>query len=314
MGLFLRRNRQIERSLSAPVVLTRLVPWTGLTRLSILTARFLKPYPSLLRLFLVYAKNYIDWRGCILLCQTEFGAKISCRMSDLIQRKIAYFGVWEPALSRYIQSGLGPGDVFVDVGANIGYFSLLAGSLVGPEGKVVAVEASPTIFRLLFANVQQNKFGNIRPAHVAAAYAPGQVRIALGPSENLGATRIAAGADNASEVVEARPLHDILSTEELRRVKIIKIDIEGSEGPVLRSFLENHRLFRADCELAVEISRENAAFVEDMRRLGYNAYTLVNSYSDDDYLERRPLRPERLVNPITQQTDVIFSRRDAAFL
>ena len=77
------------------------------------------------------------------LATTYFGARIYCDPRDLIQRMILHFGVWEPDVSRVIEQSLAPGDVFVDIGANIGYDTLLASSCVGPTGRVVSIEASP---------------------------------------------------------------------------------------------------------------------------------------------------------------------------
>src|ERR1700726_3197509 len=71
---------------------------------------------------------------------TYFGARIACDEVDFIQCMISRFGVWEPDVSHVIERNLGRGEVFIDIGANIGYDSLLAASLVGDAGAVVAVE------------------------------------------------------------------------------------------------------------------------------------------------------------------------------
>lgn len=76
------------------------------------------------------------------LARTRFGATFAVDTQDLIQRYLYLFGVWEPHMTRWLQRRLKPGDVFVDVGANIGYYSILASRLVGARGKVVAIEAS----------------------------------------------------------------------------------------------------------------------------------------------------------------------------
>jgi protein-L-isoaspartate O-methyltransferase len=59
---------------------------------------------------------------------------------------IFHFGIWEPEISYLTIELLDEGDVYVDVGANIGYDTLLASSLVGSSGKVVSIEAAPAIF------------------------------------------------------------------------------------------------------------------------------------------------------------------------
>lgn len=72
---------------------------------------------------------------------------------------------------------LKPGDVFVDVGANIGYFSLLASKLVGPGGRVVAIEASPEVFDLLRRNLELNKAHNVRAVNVAISDREGSLQL-----------------------------------------------------------------------------------------------------------------------------------------
>lgn len=71
------------------------------------------------------------------------GVRMSVDTKDIVQRYLYQFGIWEPSLSGWLARTLRPGDVFVDVGANIGYYSLLAARLVGHLGSVVAIEASP---------------------------------------------------------------------------------------------------------------------------------------------------------------------------
>src|SRR5215470_15194542 len=80
------------------------------------------------------------WRPREFTCRTRFGGRISGTTEDLIQRHLYFFGTWEPHISGWIEASLRAGDCFVDVGANIGHYSLLASALVGPGGHVVAIE------------------------------------------------------------------------------------------------------------------------------------------------------------------------------
>ena len=83
------------------------------------------------------------YNKALRILRPEHLATTYCDPRDLIQRMILHFGVWEPDVSRVIEQSLAPGDVFVDIGANIGYDTLLASSRVGPTGRVVSIEASP---------------------------------------------------------------------------------------------------------------------------------------------------------------------------
>ena len=75
---------------------------------------------------------------------------------QFVSRRIREEGIWEPYETSLLLSMLRPGDVFVDVGANIGYFSVLAASVVGDDGAVFAFEPDPDNFRLLRRNVALN--------------------------------------------------------------------------------------------------------------------------------------------------------------
>src|SRR5260370_41466898 len=70
---------------------------------------------------------------------TQFGAKfLNCSFADFLTRRLILFGIWEPSLTAFFTRRLTPGDVFVDVVSNIGYYSLLASVLVGRAGRVLA--------------------------------------------------------------------------------------------------------------------------------------------------------------------------------
>src|SRR5262249_887460 len=111
------------------------------------------------------------------ISSTTFGMKVSGDTRDFIQRFIYFFGMWEPCLTCWILEQLAPGDVFIDVGANIGYYSLLASKLVGEFGLVVAIEPSPTIFNTLKNNLALNKARNIRLVNMAVSDRPQGLRL-----------------------------------------------------------------------------------------------------------------------------------------
>jgi FkbM family methyltransferase len=260
-------------------------------------------------------RRYLDWRGQEVVCRTRFGARMACNLADLIQRKIAYFGVWEPHLTAYFGRALAPGDVLADVGANVGYYSLLGAGLVGPGGRVVAVEASPAIFASLSANIRRNDLANVRAVNKAVADAPGRLPVFAAGDGNIGRTSVIEAEGKVFEsFVEALPLHEILTADELARLRLVKIDIEGAEGPVVKSIRQNISAYGAACEFAIEVSPDCAWIIEAMAEIGFHAYGVPNDYGDRDYLRRQPQRPARHRLPLTEQCDFIFSRVDAEYL
>jgi len=174
---------------------------------------------------------------------------------DLVNLYLYYFGTWEPGLTQIVARSLRPGDVFLDVGANIGYYTLLASHLVGDAGQVMAVEASPSIFQVLEEHVLLNRRTNVRLFNVAAADAPGHLDIFAGPRDNIGTTSTLLGPKHRYEArVEALPLDDLLTSTDLQRVKCIKIDVEGGEFQVVQGMRASIAELAVDCTVLLEVS------------------------------------------------------------
>jgi FkbM family methyltransferase len=160
---------------------------------------------------------------------------------DVIGRSLVVSGVWEPEVTRVFKDVLSPGDVCVDVGANIGYFTLLASRLVGPSGRVYAVEPSSIAYAALLANLERNAISNVVPLRVAAGAREGNADLRDPPPGNLGSASLLEAAATRGSSRPARgvtrvpvvPLSALLGQEDRHRVKLVKIDVEGFELEVL---------------------------------------------------------------------------------
>ncbi|MCF3177249.1 FkbM family methyltransferase [Streptomyces sioyaensis] len=258
---------------------------------------------------------------------TRFDAAMAVDTQDLIQRFVYVFGVWEPHMTRWLQRRLRPGDTYIDVGANVGYYSLLASRLVGEAGRVVAIEASPTLHRRIVQHAELNHCDNIRVVHAAVSDERKTVSFILASSHNMGAAGIVP-YDGRAELrldVEARPLPDVLAQEELAAARVIKIDVEGAEGGVIRGLAPVLDRLRPDAELTVEVTPERMErlgdsaeeLLETMRAHGFHVYRLANSYAPESYpaaLHRATAVPVRWRGPVSEESDLIFSRVDAELL
>jgi FkbM family methyltransferase len=254
---------------------------------------------------------------------TYFGAELECSVQDLIQRMIFYFGVWEPTLSRVIEARLSKGHLFVDIGANIGYYSLLGAKCVGSEGQVIAIEASRDIFCSLERNLARNKAANVRALNIAAADREGTLLLYPGPAWNMGRTTTLQHRSDTSTgtQVRAAPLETILSTDEISRVSFIKIDVEGAEGPILAHFLETLNLYPADVQILVEMAEpipedeaKLQAMFQNFLSAGFRAYGFDNRYDINWYLNWRfPAPPHQLETYPAEQCDVLLTRRPFDF-
>ncbi len=252
------------------------------------------------------------------------GGRFAVDTQDLIQRYLYLFGAWEPHLTAWLRRRLRPGDGFVDVGANIGVFSVLAARLVGDAGRVVAIEASPDVHRRLVGNARLNGLGNIRALNAAVSDRTRTLTFALASSRNTGANSIVPydGPVESSFRTEARPLPELLDAAEIATVRVIKIDVEGAEGSVVRGLAPMLGALRSDAEIAVEVAPERMARLGDrvddllavMRDAGFHGYRLANDYAPGSYppaLSGAPRAPVRLRGPVTGESDLVFSRVDA---
>ena len=165
------------------------------------------------------------------------GARFWCDLADGIARDVCLVGHYEPQVSRVVTQLLSPGMTVVDAGANWGYFTLLAASLVGPAGRVLAFEPDPRVFDLLQRNLSLNAFAHVTALPLAASRSTTTL-VLDGYAENAsnrGVSRVREGgsASATSFLVHAARMDDVLEQREIRAVDLIKIDVEGAEDAVL---------------------------------------------------------------------------------
>lgn len=135
---------------------------------------------------------------------------------------------------QYLNNILNPGDVFIDIGGNIGLWALSASTAVGPKGQVFSLEPNPLTYKKLLANIALNKVSNITAFPVAATDATGHVTFCCHDEHNLSCISDEPHTLNSVfRTVDAYSLDDLLMSR-LDRVTGIKIDTEGHE---LRSLL-----------------------------------------------------------------------------
>jgi FkbM family methyltransferase len=245
--------------------------------------------------------------------RTYFCAELDCDVHDMIQATIIHFGAWEPRLSRLFERLIKPGDTVVDVGANVGYYSMLFAKLVGPSGRVVAIEALPKLAEVVKSHARQNHLENIRVVNVAASDCAGEVTLYEAPATNIGMTTVRADRGfPPTAKVRALPLTDILTAQELAAVALIKIDIEGAEIPVVRHLLDHLDGFRHAPAIVVEASiAENPDWKELFDRFtdaGFKAFDIHNDYDWMTLLDDRHQSPTRLSALPEKQTDILFTR------
>jgi FkbM family methyltransferase len=147
-------------------------------------------------------------------------------------------GSYEKDMSNYLSGLLKPGDVFVDLGANEGYFSILASELVGETGRAFAVEPQARLWPVILRNAMLNGRTNVILVPYAIGLAKGFIDLELYPSINTGASSAVRGLrrlNGRTQNTATLPMEQLLGDYGIKKAKVIKIDVEGFELNVLRS-------------------------------------------------------------------------------
>jgi FkbM family methyltransferase len=250
------------------------------------------------------------------VARTAYGFRVAGDQQLIMPRCLYWFGVWEPPLSAWIRRALRPSDVFVDVGANLGYFSLLAARLVGDGGSVVAIEASPENARRLEENLDRNTVRNVRVVRAAAAAQAGVVRLYRAPWNDAEDSIVAGEGKEPAVEVQADALPELLTTDELRRARVIKVDVEGGELGVLRGLAPAAAQLRPDAEIAVEAHPDVLAaqgagigeLLDLLRPAGFAARQLPVDISELAHLEPSEPEPAPLREGDGGLLHLVFSR------
>lgn len=231
------------------------------------------------------------------------GLRFECDVRISASREAYFIGKYEPQETCVVRSILRPGDVFVDVGANCGYYTLTAAGLVGPSGRVVAFEAHPGIYETLMRSIGLNHLPYVTALNVAVADGPGTLSMS-GDAEAtaLGMARVVVGDGPEARIqIRAAALDDLLDDAGVDRVDLLKMDIEGAEALAIRGMsagLRRGRYRRILLELHPrqigELGEKVEAIYRTLAEAGYVAYSL---HQDRRAGYKRDLRGADLLQP-----------------
>jgi FkbM family methyltransferase len=187
------------------------------------------------------------------VARTRHGFRYGGDQRLIIPRCIYWFGHWEPLLTRWMRSALRPGDVVVDVGANAGYFTLLAATAVGATGRVVAIEPLSRTRKALEANLARNGAGNVRTVAAAVGASEGMVRFYRAAVNNSESSTVPRRGLELEGEVPAAPLRTLLTADEAARTALVKIDVEGAEAEALRGMSQDSAWMPDRLRVVVEV-------------------------------------------------------------
>ena len=229
--------------------------------------------------------------------------------ADCITRHIFRLGAHEPHVTRYVLEHvrLGPGDVALDIGANLGWYSVLLDRLSLPGAQIFAFEPDPESFRLLQENLQLNRANHVRALNMALGDKPGTAELRRYNSKNNGCHTLFAGGNCEGGIaqVSIETLGHIWQQQQLgsRPLKFMKIDVEGYEYFALRGAGELLR--RCSCLVmeytpdALQLAGQGpSAMVDCFAEAGLQAKCFVNG-------ELQPISLEELAATRTQRDLVL---------
>jgi FkbM family methyltransferase len=224
-----------------------------------------------------------------VLCSFDGDLRIRADLDDWLQRQIFMYGVYrvEERHRHFMLSRIKEGDTILDVGAHIGYYTLLFAKRAGKRGRVYAFEPSTNTRDRLVENISLNHLTNIITVEAAASDEAGTASINLAGGSNTGSTSLHfdAGAVG-TEQVETIVMDDYLERHGIRAIDLVKIDVEGHELQALRGM---RRILETPAdeapELFVEVNENTLrsagtpkeAIFDELTRAGYKAYRILGS-------------------------------------
>lgn len=189
-----------------------------------------------------------------------------------------WFTFLEVLLRRdYLQYGirLNKGDVAIDIGANIGAFTVLAAGIVGDTGHVYAYEPDPEVFERLKENIALNMLTNVTAVNEAISGTTGQGELALHDKSAYNSiTESTDGRDNANAdhvTISLRGIEDAINGVKEGRVDLIKMDCEGAEYDILQHLSKEtaSKIRQISMELHVVDGHDPAEITQNLTRTGF---------------------------------------------
>jgi FkbM family methyltransferase len=198
------------------------------------------------------------------------GSKLACIDSESI------WIVLSPDSENWIWSylRLGKGDVFVDVGAHVGKYTVSIAKVVGEKGLVIAIEPHPENYKILMENVRLNGLKNVIGLNIAAWSEECKLKLFIAGMHGRHSIKKDFGLGSLS--VKARPLDDVFDELVLKRCNYIKIDVEGSELEVLKGLVKTLKKYSPT--VIVEILKDPTEVRKFINKVGYDMRQIAPCY------------------------------------
>mgnify|MGYP003683642845 CR=1 FL=1 len=268
-----------------------------------------------------FVQNLLLKKSCKEVVDINQNFRLQITTGDLISNYIYHFKIWEPSITRYIVESLKDlnGRSFVDIGANLGYFSILV-SKMNPKSMVYSYEPMPFLYESLKHNIEINDLSNVIAIQSAISNKEGSVELFEGHPMNSGNCGVHKNFESSNGIL----VNSILLLNQIPQMKfpprIIKVDTEGSEDKIFSQLGELVEILPQDIEFLVEfnpelIGKEKANdILAQFIDFGFNAFEMKNSYDVDFYIKPLNISPLLFDRPIDKQIDILFTNKTAVTL
>jgi len=196
-------------------------------------------------------------------------------------------GIHEKIITNLIKKEIHSGDVVLDIGAHIGYYTLQFANLVGPTGKVYAFEPEPKNFELLKKNVQINKHDNVVLIQKIVSDKDGIVEFFISKFDSIGNKLFKSNEAGSSIKIESTTLDEYFKDLK-KKIDFIKMDIQGGEGKAIlgmKNLLKENKNLKIIQEWWPDALKQNNTNPEDhlkfLQHIGYKIYEIDGTIKKD---------------------------------
>ena len=258
-------------------------------------------------------KNYLRPRPQIKIPEfiDVMGHKMYLAQNSYVSKRLVRYGIHEENETNLVKSKIKEGEIVVDIGANIGYYSLIFAKLVGKSGKVFAFEPEPKNFHLLQKNLKTNSYENVTIEKKGISDKNGKSKFYIS-ERNVGAHSIFPHTKYHKSFIDVEivTLDDYFHKKEIDKISFVKIDVEGGEVAILRGMsciLANENL-KILIEYSPEIYRRFGEKPEDLFKiLNENDFQINSIQSGDNLIE--PISSSLLVkNDFNKQINLFCTK------
>jgi len=239
--------------------------------LSLTGLRRLRKFTLARRTYQFLYSRFVPSRDIVLVDTPGGKAYTNIGQIGGVGRELAFFRVYEKGETELFKRVVREGMTVVDLGANIGYYTLLAAKLVGDKGRVFAFEPTPNNFDLLVKNIEVNGYKNIVAQQKAVSNRNGTTKLFLYPGDPNASNIYDSCSGRDSIMVGVTSLDSFWQSEGCPPIDVIKMDIEGGEMAALEGMTEI--ISRND---NLRIMTE--FFPEDLQRAGVAPLDFLNKF------------------------------------